>query len=384
MTISKRIKSIEISKSVEMAQKIIELRDQGHKVISFNVGEPDLSTPPSVIKATKDALDRGLTTYASVPGEPYLREALAQRINKHHQTKLVASNIALSNGSKQILYSIFQMICNPGDEVLVPKPYWVTFPEAIKLAGATPIFLEPTADQLVDLDEVARKLSPKTKAIIINCPNNPSGAIEPKETMAHLSTLCRERNLTLISDEAYEGILFDDHELTSPISFDKSLDHTLIVQTFSKSFSMTGFRLGHVAASQNFIKSFSAFQSHVCGNMPPFIQAGAYQALQIEDDLIKERKEIYQKRRDLAYKLCCELFSETPEPSGAFYLYPRLSESLLEKYGSDVKLAMHILEQAKVALLPGTYFGQSGYLRLCFATSEEEIKQGFQAIKDVL
>lgn len=382
MDIADRIQSVEASKSVVMAQKIIEMRAEGIEVVSFNVGEPDLPTPDFVIEATKEALDQRKTTYASVPGENYLRQAIAKRVLPS-ASQLSYQNVAVSNGSKQVLYSTFQILCNPNDEVIVPIPYWVSFPEAIRLAGARPVFTPPTSDNLIDVSAVKKAISDKTKAIIVNTPNNPTGRVEPKETMQELLQICRDHSITLISDEAYESVILTGAH-TSPIEFDNNCEHSLIVQTFSKSFSMTGFRIGYVVGPETFVRNFIKLQSHICGNIPLFSQEGARAALTHEqahkDYCIRE----YKKRCELAFKLCKDIFPDTNKPEGAFYLYPKVPQNLLTKHGNDVNLALHILEQARVALLPSSYFGQEGYLRICFATSIENIEKGFKAIKDLL
>ena len=384
LPIAQRIDSIVESKSVQLAAVIADLRSRGEKIISFNVGEPDFETPFEVIEATQKALAEGHTRYALVPGEPFLREAIAKKLNRDQAIDVQAKNICVSNGSKQVLYSIFQVICNPGDEVIVPIPYWVSFPEAIRLAGAEPHFVSSEKGEL-NISGIKQAYGPKTKAIIINSPNNPSGLVFTKEQKEELVKFCREKKIYLISDEAYETLVYEEDTFIGPAGVaDRKLENTLIVQSFSKSYCMTGFRLGYVAGPEAFIKSLSKLQSHLCGNTPVFVQKGAEAALQNETKIVSHMRDTFKKRAHLAYDLSLELFPQTPKPQGAFYLFPKIQQDLLDKYGSDEGLALHILKEAKVALLPGSFFGQPGFLRICFASSEQNIKDGFSAIKDCL
>ncbi len=382
--LSDRIQAVEESKSVKLAAVIANLRANGEKVIGFNVGEPDFPTPEVVIKATQQALAEGHTRYALVPGEPFLRNAIAKKLDRNQGVKVTKDNICLSNGSKQVLYSLFQLICNPGDEVLVPAPYWVSFPEAIKLAGAKPVFI-PSEDGSLNFEELVKRKTIKTKAVILNSPNNPSGLIYPKELKKEIVEFCKKEGLYLISDEAYETLTFGDENFVGPAGVaDPTLENTLIVQSFSKSYCMTGFRLGYVAGPVDLIKGMNKLQSHVCGNTPVFIQKGALAALENEETIATGMREVFKKRSALAYNLCREIFPDTPMPQGAFYLFPKIPADLMKKYGTDEALALHILNEAKVALLPGSFFGMSGFLRICFSNSEAEISAGFKAIKECL
>lgn len=384
LTLSDRVNQVEESKSVQLASVIARLRSEGEKIVGFNVGEPDFSTPDFILEATKKALDEGHTRYALVPGENFLREAIAQKLSKDQGINAKKENICVSNGSKQVLYSLFQLICNPGDEIIIPCPYWVSFPEAVKLAGGVPVFV-PSDSAKLNLEDLKKKISSKTKAIVLNSPNNPSGHVYPKEVKEEVVRLCRENNLYLISDEAYETLVFESEQFVGPAGYaDKDLDLTLIVQSFSKSYCMTGFRLGYVAGPEHLIKGMIKLQSHLCGNVPVFIQKGALAALENESLITEKMRTTFKKRSELAYNLCKEIFPNTERPAGAFYLFPKIQDELIQKYGSDEKLALHILEAGKVALLPGSFFGSPGFLRICFSTSEEEIILGFQSIKECL
>ncbi|MEC7182248.1 MAG: aminotransferase class I/II-fold pyridoxal phosphate-dependent enzyme, partial [Bdellovibrionota bacterium] len=237
---SDRVKEIVPSKSLEIALKVLKLREEGHDVIGLHVGEADFDTPSSVIKGTQAALSGNKTKYDLVQGNLELRNAIARRFNKLNQSSITPENIILGNGSKHILYNIFQSLLNPGDEVIIPRPYWVTFPESVKLAGGIPKFAAPSKGFQLDIDVVKDLIGPKTKAIVVNSPNNPSGAIYPVHILSQLLSLAKENDFMIISDEAYEGFIYDEETPFSLTSFDKeTLNNTIAVQTFSKTFSMT-------------------------------------------------------------------------------------------------------------------------------------------------
>lgn len=384
LTLSDRVHSVEESKSVQLASVIARLRSEGEQIVGFNVGEPDFATPTFVIDATKKALDEGHTRYALVPGENFLRDAIAKKLFDDQGVNAKRENICVSNGSKQVLYSLFQLICNSGDEVIIPCPYWVSFPEAVKLAGAVPVFVSSGTAEL-NLEALKLAITPKTKAIVLNSPNNPSGHVYPADIKREVVKLCKENNLYLISDEAYETLIFKGEKFIGPAGLaDQDLQNTLIVQSFSKSYCMTGFRLGYVAGPDHLIKGMIKLQSHICGNIPVFIQKSALAALENQESITENMRSIFLKRSELAYRLCKEIFPNTEKPEGAFYLFPKIQDDLIQKFGSDEKLALHILEAGKVALLPGSYFGNPGFLRICFSTSEDEILKGFKSIRECL
>ncbi|MCP4911866.1 MAG: pyridoxal phosphate-dependent aminotransferase [Oligoflexia bacterium] len=382
-SLANRIHNIEESKSVKLAGLLSKLRKEGRDIIGLNVGEPDFTTPDRIIKATKEALDANHTRYSLVEGIHELREAIAKKVGPTLNRELSESQIFLGNGSKHILYNIFQTILNTGDEVIVPKPYWVTFPESIKLAQGTPVFVDCPKNQL-SIENIERAITSKTKAIIINSPNNPTGAVYPREALEELAKLVIEKDLFLISDEAYDALVFDDIQFTSPASIsDEMFKRTLTVQSFSKSYCMTGFRIGYLIADEVILKGMQKLQSHLSGNNCTFAQYGALEAIHSSDEIVKDMISKMESRRNIAYELCKELF-EVEKPEGAFYLFPNVEKYLSDEIPNDEVLAEKLLLETGVALLPGTYFGSPGYIRICFATNEEEIKEGFKRMKEFL
>lgn len=381
--ISNRIQNIQESGSVALASKVIELKKAGQDIISLSIGEPDFDTPIEIIRATQKALEQQHTRYSLVPGILELREAICQKLLKENQISARPEEVLIANGSKQILYNIFQAILNPGDEVIVPVPYWVTFPESIKLAAGVPVFVECPNLQL-DVALVEKAITAKTKAIIINSPNNPSGAVYPPEVIEKLAQLAVKKNLWLISDEAYEYFTYGESRHLSAASLSKEIfNKTITVQTFSKSFCMTGFRIGYMVAEKNLIQAVNKLQSHLTGNNCTFAQYGALEALTMDQTFFHQMKETFKKRRDLAYSLCKELMN-CPAPEGAFYLFPNVENFIPHRFKDDNEMALHILTAAKVAILPGSFFGMPDHLRFSFSNSEENIKEAFRRIKEVL
>ncbi len=382
-TISKRVLAIEESKSIALARVIQDLKNQGQTIIPFNVGEPDFLPPQKVLEHTSQALMAGETRYSLVAGVLRLRELLAKDLSAEWNREINCDQICISNGSKQVLYNIFQAILNPGDEVLVPTPYWVTFPESIKLAAGTPKFVDHQ-NLRIDLSDLENKITKQTKAILINTPNNPTGIVYSEEEIKAIYQLAEKHDLWLISDEAYDTLVYGDKKHFSPAQLGaKALERTFIVRSFSKSHCLTGFRLGYVISHASIIKDINKLQGHMTGNNCTFAQYGGIASLELQSNFYQEMVQTFEKRRDLSYQLCHEIFP-CVYPEGAFYLFPDVSQYLNEETPTDSDLSLKILKEAQVALLPGSAFGQPGHLRICFATNEENIKKGFAQIKKVL
>jgi len=291
--------------------------------------------------------------------------------------------VLVANGSKQILYLLFQALCDPGDEVIVLKPYWVTFPEGIKLAGGVPVFVD-TKDHQPDLEAIRAAITPRTKAILVNSPNNPTGAVYSKADLTAIGQLAVEHQIYVISDEAYEGLVYDQAKHISMASLDPAFEPWVLTsQTFSKSYCMTGFRVGYLVAPVEMIKVINRMHSHLTGNVCTFAQYGAVAALQMDSAIMREMQHTFQKRFELAYPLCTEIF-DCIKPEGAFYLFADASRYIGERFADDDALAEYLLEVAQVAVVPGSAFGAPGHLRISFSTSEQAIEEGFARIKKAL
>lgn len=380
MRLSSRAASVAQSETLRISARIAELRSRGVDVISLLEGEPDLPVPPAVRAATVRALNAGQTRYSNASGLPELKALLARKLKARNKIAAGPGNILICNGAKQALHGALQAICGPGDEVIILRPYWVTFPESVRLAGAKPVFVETRAHQL-DVDAVAAAVTRRTRAVIINSPNNPSGAVYPAAALRALARLAAKRDFYIISDEAYEDQVYDGAKHVSVAAL-AGLKRVITLQTFSKSWSMTGFRVGYMVADQAVVSAAARLQGHVTGNVCTFAQRGAIAALALGKRALEARRRVFEKRRDLAYALAAPLFN-CLKPRGAFYLFvdarPRL------RFGeTSAKLAARLLDRARVAVVPGSACGMEGFLRLSFTQPEPVLRTAFARLTDEL
>src|SRR3989344_1437471 len=379
--LSNRIQSVEESKTLKFKPLIQEQIAQGKKVIDFAMGELDFETPEEIKTSTKHALDKNKTRYAQTSGIAELRSVIAKKLRRDNSLKYSDDDIIVSNGSKQILYQIFQVLCNPGDEVIIPVPYWVSFAEQVKLAGAKPVFVQTKQHQL-DIQTIENSITKKTKAIVVNSPNNPTGAVFKESDMKAVAKLAVDNNITIIADEAYEMLVYDKIKYKSIASFsDVIRQHTITVQSFSKPYAMTGFRLGYAAAPKDIIKAMSKLQDHLTSNACTFAEYGAIEAYTMNQKIVRERIAEMEARRNIAYKECSKLF-ECIKPQGAFFLFPDVSNAVGNK--SSEQLSMFLLKEAGVAAVQGEAFGAPKHLRISYTRPVEEIKEGFEKIGKAL
>lgn len=380
--ISDRLLGVEGSKSVGLASVLMKLKKEGKDIIALNVGEPDLATPDVVKEATYIAMLENHTRYSLVEGIPELRERIAARFQKQTGRKIDPSQVLVSNGSKQTLYNLFQTLLNPGDEVIIPTPYWVSFPEAVKLAGGVPVFID-APDLQLPVDGIKAAVTKKTKLIIVNSPNNPSGVVYKKEDMIAIANLAVEKDIHIVSDEAYDALVYDDQEKFSFASLsDEVFNHVIFVQSFSKTFMMTGFRIGYSIASPEITKNLNKLQSHLTGNNCTFAQWGAVAAIDHEEEIVPPMVALMKKRRDLCLDLSKGLF-EVETPGGAFYLFPKVTK-YFDRFKDSAEMATYILEKTGVAGLGGSAFGMEGHLRFAFTASESDLREAFRRMREVL
>ena len=376
MKLSDKIQSIAGSQTVAFTALIQQLRQAGRKIIDLAVGEPQFDTPAPVIDATKNALDAQKTRYSPVNGISELRAQLATRFSGYD-----AANILLTNGSKQALYMIFQVICDPSDEVIIPTPFWVSFIEQVKLAGGQPVPVA-TKDHQLNCEAIERAVTPRTKAILINSPNNPSGAVYPMADLQKIARLAADHNLFIVADEAYDAFVYDGHVHASMFDIERVRNRVIVTRSFSKSYSMTGFRIGYVAAPGQIIAALSKIQSHLTGNVCTFAQYGALAALSLDGHLLSARQSEVQQKRDMAFQTVSKWF-DCIKPQGAFYLFPDVSP-VLKNDETSAALALRLLKEAGVAVVAGEAFGMAKHLRISFAVSEENLKNGLERIAEVL
>jgi aspartate aminotransferase len=376
LKLSRRIQTAEGSKTARFIPLLDALKRQGRPVISLAIGEPAYATPAPVIDATKDALDRQETRYSDMAGLMDLRTGLAGRFEG-----CGPENVVVFNGSKQALYAIFQSICDPGDQVIIPVPCWVSFAEQVKLAGGEPVVVR-TKDHQLDVDAMAAAVTAKTKAILVNSPNNPTGAVYPRQDLERIARLAMEKDVFVIADEAYDFFVYDDRPCFSLYALETVRDRLILTRSFSKHYSMTGFRVGYAVAPTAVAAAMVRLQSHLTGNVCTFAQHGALAALAMDEALLVRRRADLQCKRDLAFEQVSAMFP-CIRPRGAFYLFPDISGHLRAGETSG-GFAARILEQTGVAVVPGEDFGMDGHVRICFAVPDDQLREAFKRIREVL
>ena len=387
MKFSDRVLRVKPSQTLVITAKAAEMRKKGIDIIGFGAGEPDFDTPDFVKEAAIKALKEGKTKYTPSAGIPELREGIAKRLKEKNGIDYKPSEVIVTPGAKMGLYEIFAVILNPGDEVIVPAPYWVSYTEQIKLCDGKPVIVEMTEENgfVLTADIVKSGITEKTKAVVINTPSNPTGAVIPRSELEKIAEICLKNDILIISDECYEEFCYED-EHVSIASLSKEIrDITFTVNAFSKAYSMTGWRLGWVAAPEDYIKKLTIVQSQTTSNPTSFAQYGGLAALEDKGKFPAMMKEEFRKRRDYVVNEFLSIEGITcPVPKGAFYVFPNVSAYIKGEIKNDIDLTEYLLEEARVAVVPGSAFGKEGYIRLSYATSMENIKEGMKRIKEAL
>jgi aspartate aminotransferase len=383
MKVSSRARSVAESGTLRLSNEAARLRGEGVDVASLLEGEPDLPVPDAVIRATEEALRAGRTRYSPSAGLPELKEAISRKLKNENGVTAAPENILVANGAKQAVYEVLQALCEPGDEVLIPAPYWVTFPEAVKLAGAVPVPVPSGADQQLDLAALERAVTSKTRAIILNTPNNPTGAVYPEAALRAVVALAERHDLTIIADEAYESLVYDGTHVSVASLGAAAAARTVTIQTFSKSFAMTGYRIGYLAGPADLVRAVGRVHGHVTGNACTFAQWGALAALGLGEAHRSAWRAAHQKRRDVAYELGSKLFG-CAKPQGGLFLFADARRHLGPRLPDSAALAAHLLEKGRVAVVPGSAFGLEGFLRLSFSAPEAALREAFSRVGKAL
>lgn len=383
-TLSTWARNISPSPTLAVDAKAKELKAAGEDVCGFGAGEPDFDTPEFIKEACAKALAEGKTKYAPAPGIPDLRAALAEKYRNDNGVEGVeASRVVVSPGGKYSCYLAIMAVVSPGDEVIIPAPFWVSYPEMVKLAGGTPksIFAGADAGFKITPEQLREAITPKTRMVIINSPSNPTGAIYTRAELEALTQVAVEAGIYIMSDEIYEYLLYDGVEHVSPASFSReAADSVITVSGFSKTFSMTGWRLGTLMAPAPIAKAVASIQSQTSSNATTFAQYGALAAMQNWENsmaAVGEMLTVFDRRRlRLLEGLTAIDGVQCPRAQGAFYLFPNI-----ESFGLSANdFAAKILEEEKVALVPGEGFGAPGYIRLSYAISDEMIEKGIERL----
>jgi len=393
ISLAARVKQIKPSPTLAVNAKAKALKAAGADIVNFSVGEPDFDTPPHVCAAGKAAIDQGFTRYTAVPGIPELREAIARRFSDDHGWQYTADQIQVACGGKHALYNMAQALFGPGDEVLVLAPYWVSYPDIIQLAGATPVIVPLTEAKNFDLEPevLARYVTERTKGIILNSPSNPTGSVFSRAALEAVGAMARKGNWVVISDDIYDTITYIDGKLSHILDVCPDLiDQTLVLNGVSKSFAMTGWRIGYTAGPKHIIGAMNKIQSQSTSNASSIAQKAALAAVSGPQDFPGVMKEAFVPRLDYILKALAEIPGVTcVKPSGAFYVFPNISAYLGKSFkGKEIigslELADYLLDEALIAAVPGIAFGADNFIRFSFATSMAVIEEGMKRFKVAL
>jgi len=382
MALSRRAKEVSASATLEITAAAKRMIKAGEDVVAFGAGEPDFDTPDVIKKAAVEALQAGFTRYTPTTGIPELKDAIAKKFKAENQLDVQASCVVVSCGAKHSLYNILQALVDAGDEVLIPVPYWVSYPEMVKLAGGRPVVVatRPADDFKVDASLLKKALSRRTKVLILNSPSNPCGVVYRRKELEAIADFCVTNGITCISDEIYEKIIFDGIEHVSIASLSPAIKkRTVTVNGFSKSFAMTGWRLGYLAAEPEIVQAISNIQDHSTSNPTSFAQKAALAAFTLGADYFAGIRKTFQERRDYIVKRLGSMKGKLgfKLPEGAFYMFIDIAKTGLDSF----TFAKRLLEEKHVAVVPGAAFGRDTYVRLSFATGMEKIKEGLDRIE---
>lgn len=391
--IATRLDGVGASETLVIAAKAKELKDQGIDVVSFTIGEPDFDTPIHIKQAAIDALNEGFTKYTAPEGITELRKAIVEQIKNDLELDYNWKQVVVTNGSKQALYNFFQAALNKGDQVLVPAPYWLSYPPMLKLAGAVPKILNTTPRQgfKITPEQLKKAIKPKTKAIILNSPSNPTGATYTKAELEALAVVLEEHNLWVVSDDAYSKMIYEEQSFYSIAKFSKKLyDKTIIFNTLSKSYAMTGWRVGYAVGPQEILTAIGIIQSQSTSGVNAIAQKAALKAVIGPQACVRAMVKEFEQRRSVALEELSKIKKISCfKPQGAFYLFPDVSKYYKTRFqnrqiNNSEDMATYLLEEAKVATIPGKVFGADKYIRLSYATSVANIQKGILRIKEAL
>lgn len=387
--LSAKCLSIAPSATLTLDAKVKALRAAGEKVIGFAAGEPDFDTPLPIRDAMKEALDKGMTRYTPVAGTLELRDAIIQKLQKDNGLAYTRDEIIVSNGAKHSLYTALQAICDPGDEVVIPTPCWVSYPEMVRMAGGVPVFVDADEEEgfVPPISRIAAAITPRTKAFILTSPNNPNGTVWERDLLEALAALCVEKDFYILSDEIYEKLIYDGKQHLSIASLSPRVKaRTLLVNGVSKAYAMTGFRIGYTAGPKDVIAAMTNYQSQATSAPNTPAQYAAAMALTMPQDCVEEMRKAFEERRDLLVAgLNAIPGIHCAKPEGAFYAMMNITDLLGKRLGEKVigdtaAFAEALLEKQHVAVVPGNAFMAECCCRLSYATSSQEIAEGLRRI----
>jgi aspartate aminotransferase len=388
--VSARVQALRPSETLALGARARELRSQGHSVISFSAGEPDFDTPEDVREAGVQAIRAGHTRYTAVGGVPELRAAIAENLKKENGLTYKPNQIVVSNGAKHAIWNAFLTLVEPGDEVLCPVPYWVTFPELVRLVGGEPVFVPPKKGTMkIGAEELSRAITKRSKILVLNSPNNPSCAVYSREELAAIGEVVLRHGLYVLSDEIYEQLVFGGARHVSIASLSPELhDRTIVIGGVSKTWAMTGWRIGYAAAPADLAEGIERLQGQSTSNPAAVSQYAALRAFTGPRESIRVMRECFARRREyIVQRLSSMRGVGLVPPEGAFYAFPDLSERIgAARNGvtDSAGLSDFLIDEAKIVCVPGSAFGMDGHLRLSYAISDQDIEEGLNRLEAAL
>jgi aspartate aminotransferase len=380
-----RVMSLTPSSTLAITAKAKELKAQGIDVIGLGAGEPDFNTPQYILDAAVKSMNEGQTKYTPSAGLPALKAAIIEKFKKDQGIEYTPNEIIVASGAKHALYTLFQVLLNEDDEVIIPTPYWVSYPEQVKLAGGKPVYIEGAEKNnfKISVEQLNETITEKTKALILNSPSNPTGILYTEEELRDLGTVCLEKNILIISDEIYEKLIYGNHKHISIAQLSKELkEQTIVINGVSKSHSMTGWRIGYAAGNQQIIKAMTNLASHSTSNPTTTAQYAAIAAYNGSQEPVEEMRNAFEDRLETIFNKLTAIPGLTcVKPQGAFYLFPNVKEvAKLTGFTNVDEFVEALLVDAKVAVIPGSGFGAPDNIRLSYATSLELLEAAVERI----
>lgn len=393
LELSKKAAAVKPSSTLAITAKAKELREQGKDVVGFGAGEPDFNTPDNICDAAIDAIRAGFTKYTPASGTNELKEAVCKKFKKFNGLDYQPDQIVISNGGKHSLTNIFTALLNPGDEVIIPAPFWLSYPEIVKLAGGVPVIVKTTKEQGYKLtaEDLEAAVTDKTKAVIINTPNNPTGMMYTEEELRGIADVVLAGEFYIVADEMYENLTYGTQKHVSIASFSKEIyDRTITCSGLAKSYAMTGWRIGYTGSSKELAKMMGSVQSHQTSNPNSIAQKAALEALMGPQDSVAKMHDEFDQRRKYMYDRICSMpYISAIEPNGAFYEFVDVSDVLGKTYHSQViqdtnQMAQILIEDYNVAVVPCADFGFEDHMRLSYAIAIQQIEKGLDRIEEFL
>lgn len=389
-TVSNRCAGIAPSATLVIDARAKAMKAQGQRIIGFAAGEPDFPTPAYICKAAHEAINQGMTRYTPSSGLLTLKQAICAKLQRDNALQYTPSQIIVSNGAKQAISNACIALLNPGDEVLLPSPCWVSYPEMVQMADGVPVFVPTSRENhfVPTINDLSKRLTPRTKAMIINSPSNPTGCVYPKSLLQEISAFAVENKIMVISDEIYEQLVYDHMEQVSIASFGEEIKaQTIVINGVSKTYAMTGWRIGYAAGPTQFIQAMDAYQSHATSGPNTIAQVASVEALKNGEEFIRIMRDEYDARRKMMVERIAQIdHLSCVMPHGAFYVMLDCKEIIGRTFcgtpiENDIVLSAMLLDSANVAVVPGEPFGAPGFCRLSYAVSRDDIMEGLNAIE---